>query len=101
PAITVLYTLSLHDALPILLTSGYSAQSNHRPLGRARGLHNRAARAYRWHANDLRDPRDVVMETMDGRVDSPELEQLYADFEAQRSEEHTSELQSRENLVCR
>src|SRR6266511_6156857 len=55
-ATTEIYTLSLHDALPICL----------------RAFH--AGRAHRM---------------------------AYAPERADRSEEHTSELQSRENLVCR
>src|SRR5436309_15347339 len=60
-ATTEIYTLSLHDALPICC--------------RARGAPGRPAR---WPA--ARAP---------------------ASRSAARSEEHTSELQSRENLVCR
>src|SRR5436309_8300700 len=62
---TEIYTLSLHDALPI---SG----------GRAR------------HGPGAQGPRDPALQgpRRDERV-------------AARSEEHTSELQSRENLVCR
>src|SRR2546430_9061195 len=58
-ATTEIYTLSLHDALPI-----YAQQRDHEGDG-------------------------------DGRADSDEEE------EASRSEEHTSELQSQSNLVCR
>src|SRR5437870_13061774 len=60
---TEIYTLSLHDALPIL---GPRAR---RPRRRARGARQRARR------RPLRD--------------------------RSRSEEHTSELQSRGHLVCR
>src|SRR5215475_15900203 len=61
-ATTEIYTLSLHDALPICRPASSSAVS----AGRAR-----ATGACWW------------------------------DRAAARSEEHTSELQSRENLVCR
>src|SRR5215471_21717421 len=60
-ATTEIYTLSLHDALPI--------------SGRARVRRRRAA-----------DPARI------GTLDRPR---------ARRSEEHTSELQSRRDLVCR
>src|SRR5947209_11067284 len=67
-ATTEIYTLSLHDALPICLW----------PLGRARPACCRRCRA-----------RCLPV-------------QLAADGRArQRSEEHTSELQSRQYLVCR
>src|SRR5690625_5717220 len=69
PAPTEIYTLSLHDALPIsammpgcaLRASGYRDPTRSSPGGRGRGRH--------WWAA--------------------------------RSEEHTSELQSRGHLVCR
>src|SRR5207302_8881504 len=61
PATTEIYTLSLHDALPI------SRVRLHRCRGSAR---------------------------LSGSATS-------ARMESSRSEEHTSELQSRENLVCR
>src|SRR5215475_15843132 len=62
-ATTEIYTLSLHDALPIFAHS--------RRDGAASGAASRRLLRRRW----LRGER--------------------------RSEEHTSELQSRENLVCR
>src|SRR5260370_28917641 len=65
-ATTEIYTLSLHDALPI-----YSAGKT-RPRAAAQSA---SCTAYRTH----RDPR----------------------IGAARSEEHTSELQSHLNLVCR
>src|SRR2546430_16631488 len=68
-ATTEIYTLSLHDALPISegqrRTAGLEAREERAVLARPRGY------------QDLRGP--------------PE----------QRSEEHTSELQSQSNLVCR
>src|SRR5690606_41751307 len=80
-ATTDIYTLSLHDALPIS-DQGISRgrprgdRGCHRPAGRrdGRGHHRQGQRR--------------------GRADvAPAL--------GARSEEHTSELQSRENLVCR
>src|SRR3712207_8581586 len=84
-ATTEIYTLSLHDALPIS-----SRGLADRPVdigpdaarvrgGRARGRHLRRARLLRGRARP-RLPRR-------GRF--------------ARSEEHTSELQSRQYLVCR
>src|SRR5205085_12097512 len=65
PATTEIYTLSLHDALPISLRSYRSRRQAERLLLRLRP----------W------------------RVVDPESRA--------RSEEHTSELQSQSNLVCR
>src|SRR2546427_10092632 len=70
-ATTEIYTLSLHDALPIYLsttTSGCAVQAQWRNVGRPERM----------------------------QVRSEPLERSVA-----RSEEHTSELQSQSNLVCR
>src|SRR5258707_4062230 len=77
-ATTEIYTLSLHDALPIWLrVAGRVRHRRHH--GRARG------RAGRTGAASLL----LVLEPLPGSA------------EAGRSEEHTSELQSRQYLVCR
>src|SRR5690606_40986919 len=92
-AAPVIYTLSLHDALPIS-AGGWTrcrrrwrrprvpSPAAVRRRSRRRRPAGRAARAgaRRWHPPRAR---------RHGRCASPE------------SEEHTSELQSRENLVCR
>src|SRR5690606_39393912 len=77
-ATTEIYTLSLHDALPI---SGGAPGSN----ARAEGI----ATAAKSNTIRLRTRRPV-------RTPSIRSGRLII-----RSEEHTSELQSRENLVCR
>src|SRR2546430_10955533 len=74
-ATTEIYTLSLHDALPISV-----------PQGARRG--HRAAAAAAAELVELPHGRR-------GAVD------LFHDREQERSEEHTSELQSQSNLVCR
>src|SRR5256885_6407626 len=72
-ATTEIYTLSLHDALPIFRGAGHPGRDDrHRPCA--------AARAHRAEAEP-----------------DPGQDRLAAD----RSEEHTSELQSPCNLVCR
>src|SRR5207302_9894916 len=83
PATHVLYTLSLHDALPICLLRPPARRQEPR-AGRGARLRGLAHRRARPPARGLRagDPR--------GRRGAHP-----------RSEEHTSELQSRENLVCR
>src|SRR5690606_41828632 len=80
PAPTAIYTLSLHDALPI---SSHAARSCPHPV------------------QDLQQPRVPAL-VADG--DAQALRQAVAAHRPHhhaRSEEHTSELQSRENLVCR
>src|SRR5690242_20911141 len=73
PATTEIYTLSLHDALPICCSSTSSPAMW------------RAARRRRSTAMRARGPRSSTS----------------ASSSATRSEEHTSELQSHVNLVCR
>src|SRR5437773_9698511 len=73
-ATTEISTLSLHDALPILLFSGYRVRN--------RG-------GVRLAGGNLRGARG-----------SAHLHQLHL-RQVARSEEHTSELQSHHDLVCR
>src|SRR2546430_4189286 len=68
-ATTEIYTLSLHDALPISALWG--------------------------------DPAIVVSRTVSSRVYITSLAIDESNIPATRSEEHTSELQSQSNLVCR
>src|SRR5207302_8675226 len=82
PAPTQTYTLSLHDALPISPTRSASVQTTCSvltPASRARlAMRRPSGLSVRRDTQAVRRPRRV-----------------------RRSEEHTSELQSRENLVCR
>src|SRR3712207_8988744 len=73
-ATTEIYTLSLHDALPISLPVGVVTLAE-----RHGGIH-------------------VTPAIFEGMVE--EVADLLLDFSL-RSEEHTSELQSRQYLVCR
>src|SRR5436309_11641134 len=77
PAPTEIYTLSLHDALPI-------SRAYHMEPEPERGRRQLHAFLY-GHGSGV------------FRVD----EQRHVGLGRHRSEEHTSELQSRENLVCR
>src|SRR5206468_10304444 len=81
PATTAIYTLSLHDALPIWLGYYPAREKRRRPTvaGRASS------------SSMIRGPRRL-----------PPLRGPSAQTPArERSEEHTSELQSRSDLVCR
>src|SRR2546430_6440793 len=75
-ATTEIYTLSLHDALPIFRVRGV-------------GAHGRVGRGLRsWGSMP--------------RVEGAGIRGRGVDAEGgERSEEHTSELQSQSNLVCR
>src|SRR5690606_40733737 len=75
-----IYTLSLHDALPIYVGDGLVDGVDHA------------------HRQDRRQEFGAVVFLLGGRG---VREQRPGALAAARSEEHTSELQSRENLVCR
>src|SRR3712207_8786406 len=82
-ATTEIYTLSLHDALPIL--GDWVIVSLAGEDGRMRDVGS-------WH-------RDPALRTTVARYAELRLASIQPD--APRSEEHTSELQSRQYLVCR
>src|SRR5690606_40603023 len=94
-----IYTLSLHDALPILKAYDNICKYIHLPVqsgsSRILRLMNRTYdRA--WYLQKIKDIRDILGSTCGISSD------MIAGFCTEtRSEEHTSELQSRENLVCR
>src|SRR3712207_7926206 len=79
PATTEIYTLPLHDALPISRLSALAGEDRMRSDGQTR-----------------RGPIGHVL-AADG-LEGPSPFPPIADY---RSEEHTSELQSRQYLVCR
>src|SRR5690606_39542506 len=82
---TAIYTLSLHDALPISCDQ----------CGLALAQSVRGAELARV---DLAQFRVVAAAALGDVVEQAGQQQQ---FRLARSEEHTSELQSRENLVCR
>src|SRR2546430_9223708 len=86
PATTEIYPLSQHDALPIF---GHRAKTIE--LHTARQGQRRRGRGGRWKLGTWNFA--FLVGTRDTRRRS-----LYR---AKRSEEHTSELQSQSNLVCR
>src|SRR5258707_5061003 len=81
-ATTEIYTLSLHDALPIYF-----------PDGELRGQISLAAADA---GSDGSSPLPAGIPDLTSEVSSPDR-----DTRKPRSEEHTSELQSRQYLVCR
>src|SRR5439155_26392607 len=79
PPPTEIYTLSLHDSLPILLSSGFAlAGSSYATTG--------------WAIHEALPDQISVLDLFN---------QLVGQGFVNRSEEHTSELQSRGHLVCR
>src|SRR5690606_39863433 len=94
PPATYTSTLSLHDALPIF---GYRKFHHQLPIGKPMDLKSGPAPL---HAVPLPPTLDRGAQTIrigDHRHDARHR-RVAVDL---RSEEHTSELQSRENLVCR
>src|SRR5690606_41828068 len=83
---TEISTLSLHDALPISSNSATIPRTlnSSRPTG--------SVGSYRLPPRLRETPL---------RVSSSAMSRASGSDRARRSEEHTSELQSRENLVCR
>src|SRR3712207_7357350 len=88
-ATTEIYTLSLHDALPILHFAGRAGA--------------RAAGRVEEHVVERRVAREALPLTQVGLESgrSALLHDPATVDDRQRSEEHTSELQSRQYLVCR
>src|SRR3712207_8455584 len=78
-ATTEIYTLSLHDALPIYAALQLFAHA---------------------HSRHERQTYSLLHESFDG-LDCCQLESDVQRRVLSRSEEHTSELQSRQYLVCR
>src|SRR5690606_40867876 len=90
PAPTDTYTLSLHDALPI------SLRVHHR---RRRDAARHVDRRHQHSGDRLQRRRRSCRPCLDERGLGADGQHPAAALP--RSEEHTSELQSRENLVCR
>src|SRR3712207_7112755 len=83
-ATSEIYTLSLHDALPIL----------HRSIGQPRAPVRAEQRFMRFARPQFAQPSAQAAQTL-GHVGGCQHLNPF------RSEEHTSELQSRQYLVCR
>src|SRR5205085_12379775 len=92
PVPAELYTLSLHDALPIYGNPAAQAQRARHRSGRPRTHPPRAARPGAVAVANLAQNLPDVLG--DGRRGAHQAD-------SERSEEHTSELQSQSNLVCR
>src|SRR5690606_41748072 len=99
PSTTQCYSLSLHDALPIS-----QIRNRHTRLGLLQNRQDLAIGKSRLlHKNLLMlcYEKILLMSTLTYRGDYPPKGPSHYILRLPRSEEHTSELQSRENLVCR
>src|SRR3712207_9013734 len=83
-ATTEIYTLSLHDALPIYLERNGQVVPA-------------IVSALRGHVEHVLDANNLLLDWCSDRV----RDHFRAGSRIERSEEHTSELQSRQYLVCR
>src|SRR5690606_40546192 len=92
--------LSLHDALPISSSTHFSTRSA--SIGRVVGLAPTAS-STALAIVDAHGPigGSPMPRALNGPTPSPDSRTLTSISGQSRSEEHTSELQSRENLVCR
>src|SRR5690606_41364506 len=96
PSPTVIYTLSLHDALPILSVALSRANmGNYHP----ETFYDDAHEVSPFDANSIAPEYSEFWHEMN-HVEKC-LFWWFICYREIRSEEHTSELQSRENLVCR
>src|SRR5207302_10675152 len=90
PPTTCIYTLSLHDALPILRSGMGAHVVPARRSAAARALLPSAVACFA-----------LLFSAANSQVQAQTGTCADAAEQSKRSEEHTSELQSRENLVCR
>src|SRR5207244_9224754 len=91
----------LHDALPISdIDDWLERLAPHEPVSSYR--HNVGEDNADAHLKRQLMAHQVVLAITDGKLDLGPWEQVfYAEFDGRRSEEHTSELQSPDHLVCR
>src|SRR5205807_9821212 len=101
PTSTELYTLSLHDALPICIEEGDNEARDRMVRANLRLVVN-IARSYTGKGLGLQDLIEEgnlgLLRAVEGF--DPRMNTRFSTY-ASRSEEHTSELQSPCNLVCR
>src|SRR5690606_41284533 len=100
-ATTQIYTLSLHDALPISIMYIAAITSIDQEIYEAAKVDGAGRFRLMWHVTvpGVMPTFFVLLLLAIGNFINNGMEQFYV-FQ-NRSEEHTSELQSRENLVCR
>src|SRR5207253_11442858 len=95
PSTPELYTLSLHDALPIYLHRGERGQPE------TTEIRFGAAGEHHVGISPLQDPVGISQRLGGGRAGRGVGVVGALEPKLDRSEEHTSELQSRGHLVCR
>src|SRR5207247_10840676 len=93
------HTLTLHDALPICCGAGSRLRASRFPQSSPNGARSGAVHLAKLADEQIRNQQRAR------RAQADLLRQLRGEIiaivEQRRSEEHTSELQSRVDLVCR
>src|SRR5690606_41056225 len=93
---TQLYTLSLHDALPIYpYTPLYKIEKKVKTARSSQSIKIISTNIYQFNKEYNKFTKFIL------KQDPDIILTMESNKEWERSEEHTSELQSRENLVCR
>src|SRR5690606_41564977 len=99
-ATTDVYSFSLHDALPILSFTEFSYQLlqgyDFLHLYKAKNVRLQMGGSDQW--GNITTGTELIRRKVQGEAFALTVPLI---TKADRSEEHTSELQSRENLVCR
>src|SRR5690606_39515383 len=96
-----LYTLSLHDALPICLVHARPSVNAQRAETEARAAWTQSCLGPCGSARASVPAEYQDLDSRDPRWANANARRCREKQNTPRSEEHTSELQSRENLVCR
>src|SRR5206468_9171764 len=97
PSHSMNYSLSLHDALPIFRRSKFSATARSDDIGPAPHLPSN----WRRVQVSLRSWFGTHLTCVYRRLHGFDVHGPWRKMDICRSEEHTSELQSRSDLVCR
>src|SRR5205807_5202447 len=95
------YTLSLHDALPISYTDDHIGLMDHLGIRQFMVLGFCIGGPFIWNLLQRAGDRVVAAVPAQPSGYRPEMPGLSYNNNMKRSEEHTSELQSPCNLVCR
>src|SRR5690606_39997145 len=96
--ISMIYTLSLHDALPILIKMKVVSKMIIEVMTDKNLIHQTKIARSPTRGMTTRATLNRITETKIARTIETKTAGIAKSL---RSEEHTSELQSRENLVCR
>src|SRR5690606_40418508 len=96
----LIYTLSLHDALPISTLGPAPVQAKIQAPKKINPLRRRGVLTQDLDSQSVIHTTSGVIHSTTGHSDG-RRRSVADDGIHGRSEEHTSELQSRENLVCR